>query len=168
MAVPLTEGLRLKQELADPLRDSRDNREARAGVREKRPPRRTGIGAESNGVRDIVAVGRVSSGRRTAHPPEPGPAERMASREQGAGGGSAPVRIGGKVIGSLASTPRTAPEAECIRADGRRFAGDDLLRTATPNSTLHLGYLERPPEFGCRPQHLCGDGRFGVETGGPS
>jgi len=34
----LTEGLRLEQELADPLRDSPDNREARAAFREKRPP----------------------------------------------------------------------------------------------------------------------------------
>ncbi|MCI4330835.1 MAG: enoyl-CoA hydratase-related protein [Thermoplasmata archaeon] len=38
-ALPLAEGLRLEQELADPLRDSPDNREARAAFREKRPPR---------------------------------------------------------------------------------------------------------------------------------
>ena len=35
----LPEGLRLEQELADPLRDAPDNREARAAFREKRPPR---------------------------------------------------------------------------------------------------------------------------------
>jgi len=39
LALPLAEGLRLEQELADPLRDSPDNREARAAFREKRPPR---------------------------------------------------------------------------------------------------------------------------------
>ncbi|HEV2316021.1 MAG TPA: enoyl-CoA hydratase-related protein [Thermoplasmata archaeon] len=37
--LPLAEGLRLEQQLADPLRDSPDNREARAAFREKRPPR---------------------------------------------------------------------------------------------------------------------------------
>jgi len=37
----LVEGLRLEQELADPLRDSPDNREARAAFQEKRPPRWT-------------------------------------------------------------------------------------------------------------------------------
>jgi E-phenylitaconyl-CoA hydratase len=42
LALPLTEGLRLEQELANPLRDSPDNREARAAFREKRPPRWTG------------------------------------------------------------------------------------------------------------------------------
>ncbi len=41
LALPLTEGLRLEQELANPLRDSPDNREARAAFREKRPPRWT-------------------------------------------------------------------------------------------------------------------------------
>ncbi len=41
LALPLAEGLRLEQELADPLRDSPDNREARAAFREKRPPRWT-------------------------------------------------------------------------------------------------------------------------------
>ena len=43
LALPLAEGLRLEQELADPLRDSPDNREARAAFREKRPPRWTDI-----------------------------------------------------------------------------------------------------------------------------
>ncbi|MGP8110749.1 MAG: enoyl-CoA hydratase/isomerase family protein [Thermoplasmata archaeon] len=42
LALPLAEGLRLEQALADPLRDSPDNREARAAFREKRPPRWTG------------------------------------------------------------------------------------------------------------------------------
>jgi len=42
LALPLADGLRLEQELADPLRDSPDNREARAAFREKRPPRWTG------------------------------------------------------------------------------------------------------------------------------
>lgn len=39
LSVPLDQGLRIEQELADPLRDSPDNREARAAFREKRPPR---------------------------------------------------------------------------------------------------------------------------------
>jgi (E)-benzylidenesuccinyl-CoA hydratase len=43
LSLPLVEGLRLEQELADPLRDSPDNREARAAFREKRPPRWTGV-----------------------------------------------------------------------------------------------------------------------------
>ncbi len=43
LALPLTEGLRLEQELADPLRDSPENREARAAFREKRPPRWTDL-----------------------------------------------------------------------------------------------------------------------------
>jgi E-phenylitaconyl-CoA hydratase len=38
---PLEAGLRLELELADPLRDSPNNREARAAFREKRPPRWT-------------------------------------------------------------------------------------------------------------------------------
>ncbi|EQD54116.1 Enoyl-CoA hydratase/isomerase, partial [mine drainage metagenome] len=42
LALSLPEGLRLEQELADPLRDSPDNREARAAFREKRPPRWNG------------------------------------------------------------------------------------------------------------------------------
>jgi enoyl-CoA hydratase/carnithine racemase len=42
LALPLTEGLRLEQELANPLRDSPDNREAQAAFREKRAPRWTG------------------------------------------------------------------------------------------------------------------------------
>jgi len=42
LAFPLSEGLRLEQELADPLRDSPDNREAREAFREKRPPRWAG------------------------------------------------------------------------------------------------------------------------------
>ncbi|MGP8072183.1 MAG: enoyl-CoA hydratase/isomerase family protein [Thermoplasmata archaeon] len=42
LVLPLEEGLRVEQELADPLRDSPDNREARAAFREKRPPRWTG------------------------------------------------------------------------------------------------------------------------------
>ncbi|EQD52258.1 enoyl-CoA hydratase/isomerase, partial [mine drainage metagenome] len=42
LALPLAEGLRLEQELADPLRDSPDNREARAAFQEKRAPRWTG------------------------------------------------------------------------------------------------------------------------------
>lgn len=42
VSLPLVEGLRLEQELADPLRDSPDNREARAAFREKRPPRWSG------------------------------------------------------------------------------------------------------------------------------
>lgn len=41
LALPLVEALRLEQELADPLRDSPDNREARAAFREKRRPRWT-------------------------------------------------------------------------------------------------------------------------------
>ena len=41
-SLPLVDGLRLEQELADPLRDSPDNREARAAFREKRAPRWTG------------------------------------------------------------------------------------------------------------------------------
>lgn len=43
LALPLEEGLRLEQKLADPLRDSPDNREARAAFREKRPPRWSGV-----------------------------------------------------------------------------------------------------------------------------
>lgn len=39
LALPLAEGLRLEQEIANPLRDSSDNREAVAAFREKRPPR---------------------------------------------------------------------------------------------------------------------------------
>jgi E-phenylitaconyl-CoA hydratase len=39
LALPLSDGLRLEQELADPLRDAPDNREARAAFREKRAPR---------------------------------------------------------------------------------------------------------------------------------
>ena len=42
LTLSLVEGLRLEQELANPLRDSPDNREARAAFREKRPPRWTG------------------------------------------------------------------------------------------------------------------------------
>jgi enoyl-CoA hydratase/carnithine racemase len=42
LTLPLTEGLRLEQVLADPLRDSPDNREARAAFLEKRPPRWSG------------------------------------------------------------------------------------------------------------------------------
>jgi enoyl-CoA hydratase/carnithine racemase len=42
LALPLAEGLELEQELADPLRDSPDNREARAAFREKRAPRWSG------------------------------------------------------------------------------------------------------------------------------
>lgn len=42
LELPLAKGLRLEQELANPLRDSPDNREARAAFREKRPPRWTG------------------------------------------------------------------------------------------------------------------------------
>jgi (E)-benzylidenesuccinyl-CoA hydratase len=41
LSLPLSEGLALEQELANPLRDSPDNREARAAFREKRPPRWT-------------------------------------------------------------------------------------------------------------------------------
>ena len=41
LSLPLAEGLRLEQELADPLRDSPDNREAREAFREKRRPRWT-------------------------------------------------------------------------------------------------------------------------------
>jgi len=37
--LPLEHGLRLEQDLADPLRDSEENREARAAFAEKRPPR---------------------------------------------------------------------------------------------------------------------------------
>jgi E-phenylitaconyl-CoA hydratase len=39
LEISLARGLELEQELADPLRDSPDNREARAAFREKRPPR---------------------------------------------------------------------------------------------------------------------------------
>ncbi len=39
LTMSLADGLDLEQELADPLRDSPDNREARAAFREKRPPR---------------------------------------------------------------------------------------------------------------------------------
>lgn len=42
VALPIGEGLRLEQELANPLRDSPDNREARAAFREKRAPRWSG------------------------------------------------------------------------------------------------------------------------------
>ena len=42
LSLPLAEGLELEQQLADPLRDSPDNREARAAFREKRPPVWTG------------------------------------------------------------------------------------------------------------------------------
>lgn len=42
LPLPLVDGLRIEQELADPLRDSPDNREARAAFREKRPPRWAG------------------------------------------------------------------------------------------------------------------------------
>ncbi len=42
LSLPLADGLRLEQELADPLRDSTDNREARTAFREKRQPRWTG------------------------------------------------------------------------------------------------------------------------------
>jgi E-phenylitaconyl-CoA hydratase len=42
LSLPIAEGLRLEQELADPLRDSPDNREARAAFQEKRPPRWVG------------------------------------------------------------------------------------------------------------------------------
>ncbi len=42
LSLPLEDGLRLEQELADPLRDSPDNQEARAAFREKRPPRWSG------------------------------------------------------------------------------------------------------------------------------
>jgi len=42
LGLSLPEGLRLEQELANPLRDSPDNREARAAFREKRPPRWSG------------------------------------------------------------------------------------------------------------------------------
>lgn len=42
LALPLRDGLRLEQELANPLRDSPENREARAAFREKRSPRWTG------------------------------------------------------------------------------------------------------------------------------
>jgi E-phenylitaconyl-CoA hydratase len=42
LTLPFAEGLRLEQKLANPLRDSPDNREARAAFREKRPPRWTG------------------------------------------------------------------------------------------------------------------------------
>jgi len=42
LTMPFTEALRLEQELADPLRDSPDNQEARAAFREKRTPRWTG------------------------------------------------------------------------------------------------------------------------------
>jgi E-phenylitaconyl-CoA hydratase len=41
LSLPLVEGLRREQELANPLRDSPDNIEARAAFREKRPPRWT-------------------------------------------------------------------------------------------------------------------------------
>jgi E-phenylitaconyl-CoA hydratase len=39
--LPLEQALRLEQDLADPLRDSDENREARAAFAEKRPPRWT-------------------------------------------------------------------------------------------------------------------------------
>jgi E-phenylitaconyl-CoA hydratase len=39
LELPLADGLRLEQELADPLRDSPDNREARLAFQEKRAPR---------------------------------------------------------------------------------------------------------------------------------
>ena len=39
LSLPLGEGLRMEQALADPLRDAPDNREARAAFREKRAPR---------------------------------------------------------------------------------------------------------------------------------
>ncbi|MFZ0698766.1 MAG: enoyl-CoA hydratase/isomerase family protein [Thermoplasmata archaeon] len=39
LSLPLADGLRLEQKLADPLRDSPDNREAQAAFREKRAPR---------------------------------------------------------------------------------------------------------------------------------
>jgi E-phenylitaconyl-CoA hydratase len=42
LELPLEEGLRLEQALADPLRGSEDNREALLAAREKRPPRWTG------------------------------------------------------------------------------------------------------------------------------
>lgn len=42
LSLPLSDALRLEQELADPLRDSPENQEARAAFREKRPPRWTG------------------------------------------------------------------------------------------------------------------------------
>ncbi|MGP8078878.1 MAG: enoyl-CoA hydratase/isomerase family protein [Thermoplasmata archaeon] len=42
LGLPLADGLRIEQELADPLRDSPDNREARTAFREKRPPRWSG------------------------------------------------------------------------------------------------------------------------------
>ncbi len=42
LSLPLDEGLRLEQELADPLRNSPENQEARAAFREKRPPRWAG------------------------------------------------------------------------------------------------------------------------------
>lgn len=42
LSLSLEDGLRLEQELADPLRDGPDNREARAAFREKRPPRWSG------------------------------------------------------------------------------------------------------------------------------
>ncbi|MFZ0830367.1 MAG: enoyl-CoA hydratase-related protein [Thermoplasmata archaeon] len=45
LGLPLAEGLRVEQELADPLRDSPDNREARTAFREKRPPRWNDKGA---------------------------------------------------------------------------------------------------------------------------
>lgn len=42
LVLPLKKGLELEQELANPLRDSPDNREARVAFREKRPPRWSG------------------------------------------------------------------------------------------------------------------------------
>ncbi|MCA1814648.1 MAG: enoyl-CoA hydratase/isomerase family protein [Halobacteriales archaeon] len=42
LELPLAEGLRLEQSLADPLRDSEDNREALLAAKEKRPPRWSG------------------------------------------------------------------------------------------------------------------------------
>jgi enoyl-CoA hydratase/carnithine racemase len=39
LQLPLEQGLAVEQELAEPLRDSEDNREARAAFAEKRPPR---------------------------------------------------------------------------------------------------------------------------------
>lgn len=44
LSMPLADGLRLEQELADPLRGGPDNEEARVAFREKRPPRWAGAG----------------------------------------------------------------------------------------------------------------------------